>query len=612
MSDTESDSIELIRPGLHSPSWQSGSNSSLGSLLISGSNYELVEVEDVGSFSSVNSDDLDQDDQNSLSCDSPRSLTDFNFNQIQVKDHTHQYFNTTFDSIQSDSDNQTASDSLSTLRLSYAFPDPTDTELSPQSSVPSPILSDQHQLSPILCDQSKNDGLQEILPNTSVTQSTEVTIKNQINSLSCPGDTNSKTSSRAHLVSELHVYLFGQPMSRSEEEKLLKALRTNCLGRHGSFEPLLHLILHDFTRLPETLARRRFESLPARPALIVHRIDHSDISKLPNWLLHILIKQREQDDKLMMFMMISAGGPTPDLLFDFNTELKELCLTLTQDQGQSITYLNNISLTPNSITSLQKLIITLPSVPKPSSQSTKATIVSFTLVLALLTLLVSWFTIHSTQLPSSASPFHTSTTQSNSSEIDVGPEVVLSIDSSTPTVELTLPLPEDLADDVKPSEEIPSSLEPSTDHLISIAADQDTPIELIDPFIISTSDIRPTTNQSHLTTFSNYLPINSIKNKNLVSRALQNPITIHRLRSIKSQNLILWVHQLPKRLRKGIFNLQHHPQACLNKFITSDHQPPTTSELFEKFDHLTSSLFFNVQQSNSFSRLTLEKSLRRS
>ncbi|EGG00452.1 uncharacterized protein MELLADRAFT_79236, partial [Melampsora larici-populina 98AG31] len=162
---------------------------------------------------------------------------------------------------------------------------------------------------------------------------------------------------------ELNVYLLGKPMSKSEIRTFLNKLRTNFVAhptleapdppqesnnRHRYNEAMislsdqyrtviahslgstyqsthsqlmrqtsdLEIILHDFTRLSEERAQVHTASLPARPALVVYRVDPSTFS-IPRWLPPCLLSRRGGDN-LTMLMLVSVLPSGPDLNISVN------------------------------------------------------------------------------------------------------------------------------------------------------------------------------------------------------------------------------------------------------------------------------------------------------
>lgn len=260
-----------VNPGRHRANPNIAKSSSLRASLLIGSHYELVEAKD-GSLGSVASDDLNHDTFTDL----PLSVLLYNFlphspppPSPQAADH-----NSLASSAEPPSnsfeepDGVQTSDSLSTLRLSYTFPDPTDNELPAESS---PTESTGHRNTP---SHLSDDPI-------------------EIASTAGPAE-------RTHGQQQLHLYLLGSPLSRSGERTLLDKLRANlvdqttvrkhqetsqCRARVSevlhpaiaqalsspTYVPqqaarprqttgrLVDIILHDFTHLSEPLVRLRLE-----------------------------------------------------------------------------------------------------------------------------------------------------------------------------------------------------------------------------------------------------------------------------------------------------------------------------------------------------------------
>ncbi|KAH9817733.1 hypothetical protein DFH28DRAFT_161704 [Melampsora americana] len=268
---------------------------------------------------------------------------------------------------------------------------------------------------------------------------------------------------------ELHIYLLGKPMPRCEIRTLFNKLRTNLIA-HPTLQALvlqqqsdnqhrctkaviglpdlyrtviahslgstsqpahrqslrqtsdLEIILHDLTRLSEEGAYLHAASLPARPALVIYRVDPSTFV-MPHWLPPLLLSRRGSDN-LMTLMLISDLPSKPDLNISVdlgsaqNSQSSEKCvdaletdyadlshqiLRCTDSQGSPssmIIDLNDLDmLSSPSVAQLRRMMVPVQS-PKPTLLKS---IILSTAVLVISTMLMSWFTLHSSQsMPSTS------------------------------------------------------------------------------------------------------------------------------------------------------------------------------------------------------------------
>lgn len=511
-------------------------------------------------------------------------------------------------------------------------------------------------------------------------------------------------------VYELHIYLLGKPMSRCEIRTFLNKFRTNFIA-HASVDVSipseqsrnrprceeamnrlsnqyrtviarslgstsqpahsqlmrqtsdLEIILHDFTRLSEERAQMHVVSLPARPALVVYRVDLSTFT-MPRWLSPLLLSRRGGDD-LMMLMLLSVVPSEPDLntsvnisvdsdsvensqssercIDDLESDHPDLfhqilrCTDSVRSSSSSIMDLRDVDrLSSPSIAQLRKLRMPIQS-PKPTLL--KSTILSIS-VLLFSAMLMTWFTLHSRQSVSPSISF--SACQAHPIIHSLVPTLrsSCSIDSLSSMNDSVLPEPAQqvnslrtdvmpiLSKDVLPISEDPTleatpepSTKPKSESSLSKSFKPDTESKFPSGFGgpecsvgNSSSQCKDGTNgqaksdkpgsssfifsfmSHHSNSFSNqslfrvsYPRLSSLPK--LVKQAVvsSGPNVMKRSRKlVHHSNLLntlsetmtfdntpdplhsmlkptkLWAHRLPKRLRQGLRNLQHRPDACLN------------------------------------------------
>lgn len=651
MSDSDSDSIgsclelddhpQPSRPV--SPS-QSDSVCSLESLLTD-SNYEIISRHH-DTLSTVNSEDLEPTHRSEAPSED-RSPTALEFLQSPAVGHTSRHDDSSspcsprekhgrdFDeekssrssfvshcSETSEGDSDETCDSLTTLRLSYAFPDPTNTEipnrLAEAWSGPT-ILTDFDQFGrcshSARCEASAPDHLQSPLSATESLYSPtpsprdrsdkfdfEPDISDLVSSSSaddvctnpssplsqpcCPQIRSPASYTSVSNGGELQIYLLGDRMSPGEMRSFLTQIRQNVSEFSGlqadsarppntsnfwhSIAAILssyfssttvdrieastpaprwlptprafpqtrgvQIILHDLTRLSEEDAHLRLASFAPRPVLVVYRV--VSLSSFSSHQLSRILLYRSRPAHLPICLLVLTSSTSGHMqmhrtsclaghLSGIDHMSPAQCSQRIPDPTSKLCDIDCPIVSPQSSgIELQKMITPLVIRPCSKKTSTKSNIIGL-FVIAFLAMLMSWFTIHSRHFTS----------------------LPRAVDVHNQTLNRT--------------ERAPALATPSSHSHSFLSCDGGSSRSVLDFDMCLTA-------RFDIADFSRPHGTSRCLGNKLfnVSSNSSDALELTPIASVPgSTSVKVWAMRLPRRVRKGIFNLHHHPKACWHKVI---------------------------------------------